>query len=71
MHKDIDKMIARYVKSLEIVIESQRYICHRAAKWTVKPRFPKCIPAQGGYLDMGICLDMKPVIKDIGTLKCV
>ena len=56
---------------MKIIIESQGYICHRAAQRTVKSGFHNCIPAEAGYLDMGISRDMVPVIKDVGTLKGV
>jgi len=51
-------MLARQVKSMKIIIESQGYICHRAAQRTVKSGFHNCIPAEAGYLDMGISRDM-------------
>jgi hypothetical protein len=43
-------MLARQVKSMKIIIESQGYICHRAAQRTVKSGFHNCIPAEAGYL---------------------
>lgn len=68
--KDINKMVARQIQSMEIIIEGQGYICHGTEpKRTVKSSPKDCIPAETGYLDMGIDLNMMSVIKDVGVLK--
>ena len=71
MDENIDEMVACQVKSVKIIIKGQGYICHRTAQRTVKTCLQERLPAEAGYLDMGISRDMVPVIKDVGTLKGV
>jgi len=70
--KDVEKMIAEQFIAMEVIVKGKRYIGYGApVQGAAKSCFPERIPAEACHADMRICLNMVPVIKDVGALKRV